>query len=83
MRRSDLSANSARRRAAIRIIEQNEPLLRNQRIEEDDAEDLLSYLPRGQILNQDERNGAEPDDDFDFNCDSDEADDYLNTEDLQ
>ena len=58
-------------------------MLGNQRIEEDDAEDILSYLPRGQILNQGERNGEEPDDDFDVNCESDEADDYLNTEDLQ
>ena len=74
-----MSANSARRRGAIKIIE---PSLRNQRIEEDDAEDLLSYLPPGQILNIDERNESEQADDFDVNCDSDEADDYLNTEGL-
>jgi hypothetical protein len=55
----------------------------NQRIEEDDAEDLLSYLPPRQIMNKDQRNDAEHEDDFDVNCDSDEADDYLNTDDLQ
>ena len=57
-------------------------MLINQRIEEDDAEDLLSYLPPRQIMNKDQRNDAEHEDDFDVNSDTDEADDYLNTDDL-